>query len=158
LCSYPVSAPTSALTFRREALAPHFPLADCWRYCADVPLRLAFLHGHVASCTSVLGGYRTHDANGWWDSEDIDRKRVAIMRDAQVALEAFFAEQRVTPVPRTWLSDAVYAAARLRFGTLARPYRLVQKIGRRLLRPAAEAGLEASRARLAVHRDSRTED
>ena len=80
------------------------------------------------------------------------------MRDAQVALEAFFAEQRVTPVPRTWLSDAVYAAARLRFGTLARPYRLVQKIGRRLLRPAAEAGLEASRARLAVHRDSRTED
>lgn len=149
--SYPVGAPTSALAFTRASLLRIFPLSLGWRYCADIPLRLTFLLGHIWDCSTVLGAYRTHDKNGWWNTEGLERKRVQVMDDAQTALVDFLTTNGCRFRPVRYLSDSFYGDFRLHHGLQAsRGFRVLQKLARVLHRRLHPLDLEAERNRLYV--------
>ena len=116
---YPSGAPTSGTAYKSELLRRVFPLSLRWRYCADMPLRLAFLLGPVWRDAKVLGYYRDHGENGWWNSESIDAKRHAMFREAHRELRAWLRRHgsrlRVSYV----CSPHCCAAVRYRYGAFA---------------------------------------
>lgn len=91
--------PTSGNLFRREALAPVFPLPeDNWRICADSFLvTAAAAWGRVVTKAQILGSYRTHGANAWFEEEEspdrlreISRNHVRLWLDLLPVVQSKF--------------------------------------------------------------------
>ena len=75
--------PTSGNLFTREALRLVFPMAEQhWRICADSFLvAAAAASGRVVTLPRILGSYRTHGSNAWFEDEETPERLREISRN-----------------------------------------------------------------------------
>lgn len=75
--------PTSGNVFRRSSLRTMLPIPEReWRICADTYLVLsAASQGSVCTVPRILGSYRIHDRNSWYESAQSDAKTKQIIRN-----------------------------------------------------------------------------
>ena len=75
--------PTSGNLFTRKALHLVFPMAEQhWRICADSFLvAAAAASGRVVTLPRILGSYRTHGANAWFEDEETPERLREISRN-----------------------------------------------------------------------------
>jgi glycosyltransferase involved in cell wall biosynthesis len=75
--------PTSANVFRRRDLARFLPVPEKqWRICADTYLVFAAAsQGCVRTVPGILGSYRIHDANAWYEDGINEGKSRQIVRN-----------------------------------------------------------------------------
>lgn len=91
--------PTSALSYRREAVRGAFPLPeDPLRLCADSYLRnYAVYHHGIASVPDCLGVYRRHGENRWHDQMRFQRPN--IVADIRLLLNRRLETEGCAPIP-----------------------------------------------------------
>lgn len=135
-------SPTSSIVFRRWALENVFPLDAGWRYCADMLLWLGVLYGGLFCSSSVLGYYRVHGGNGWWDTVGVDSKRHAMQRAAYRQLQVHLEKSGCVIKPRYVLSPQCRRYVRFRFGyVIFLVFAGIQYVGRVLYRSWVRSAL-----------------
>lgn len=91
--------PTSALSFRRSAIAGAFPLPEePLRLCADAYVRnYAVYHHGIASLPACLGVYRRHGENRWQDQMRFKRPNMA--EEIRLLLNQRLEAEGCAPIP-----------------------------------------------------------
>lgn len=117
---FPGGAPTSAMVVRADVLREVYPFSPDWRICADVPLRLCYLFGQLQLCHHVLGGYRIHNSNGYWDKLQDSTNSVKLNRRAYDEIIDFFRRRHVNVFLSYFLSPNCLLEIQVRFGVYAR--------------------------------------